>query len=295
MKKHSHFRKLLWAFILLALLLSPLGVTGRANAEDGSSTLGLSFDGLGSLGPGWVYEGWLIVGGAPVSSGRFTADDSGRPSMRHFAVDVEPAAVQAFVLTVEPDPDPDPGPSDVHLLGGDFRRLAARLSVAHPAALGNNFSSASGGFILAVPSDPNAPYLNGIWWIDPAAGPGPGLNLPVLPAGWIYEGWVVGANGPISTGTFLTPSGADSDGAGPYAGQAPTPPFPGQDFVNPPMSLIGQMAVITIEPVPDNSPAPFFLKPLVDRDIEDTGAPGIFQSMSNRSGNFPTGTAILNP
>jgi hypothetical protein len=295
MFKQSQFRYSLLVFVVLGLILAPLGGVRLVNAEENSSTLVLTLDGLEDLGPGWVYEGWLIVGGAPASSGRFTVDAAGQASMRRFPVAADPSAVQAFVLTIEPDPDSDPGPSDVHLLGGDFRRFAAKLSVAHPAALGNTFSSASGGFNLAVPSDSNTAYTNGIWWIDPAAGPGPGLNLPVLPAGWTYEGWVVGPNGPISTGAFLSPSGADSDGGGPYAGPDPTPPFPGQDFVNPPMSLIGQMAVITIEPVPDNSPAPFFLKPLVDRSIEDTGAPGIFQSMVNRVGNFPSGLARLFP
>jgi hypothetical protein len=86
---------------------------------------------------------------------------------------------------------------------------------------------------------------------------------------------------------------ADSDRGGPAAGRDPTPPFPGQDFVNPPTSLVGYAAVITIEPFPDNSPAPFLLKPLVDESIEDLGAGGLLQAMTNRAAGFPTGIAII--
>ena len=71
--------------------------------------------------------------------------------------------------------------------------------------------------------------------------------LPALPAGWIYEGWVVGPEGPVSTGRFTQVMGADSDAGGPTAGPRSTPPFPGQDFIMPPVSLIGYQAVVSIE------------------------------------------------
>ena len=100
-------------------------------------------------------------------------------------------------------------------------------------------------------------YASGIWWLDPAAGPGASLVLPALPAGWIYEGWVVGPEGPVSTGRFTQVMGADSDAGGPTAGPRSTPPFPGQDFIMPPVSLIGYQAVVSIEPDPDDSPGPF--------------------------------------
>ena len=48
--------------------------------------------------------------------------------------------------------------------------------------------------------------------------------------------------------------GADSDAGGPTAGPRSTPPFPGQDFIMPPVSLIGYQAVVSIEPDPDDSP-----------------------------------------
>jgi hypothetical protein len=170
---------------------------------------------------------------------------------------------------------------------------AATLSAGHPMALGNDFTSA-GSYVLAAPSaGAEGSHKNGIWWLDPQAGPGPSLTLPKLPTGWMYEGWVVGKDGPVSTGRFSAASGADSDGAGATAGAQAAPAFPGQDFVQPPIDLTsGYAAVISIEPEPDNSPAPFALKPLMDQSIEDVGKE-VPQTMDNNAGSFPTGSATL--
>jgi hypothetical protein len=287
--------------LVFALLIALFAVSGStiSRADYGSPSpalLRLDFSGLEDLGPGWVYEGWLIVDGQPVSSGRFTVNADGQPSERGFLVNTGYEKASAFVLTIEPDPDPDPGPSATHLLGGDFYGRWARLRTAHPAALGDHFRKARGPYILNAPSGSSlgTPYTHGIWWLDPSAGPGPSLKLPTLPDGWVYEGWVVGPAGPISTGTFTAVDMADSDGAGATGGPDPAPPFPGQDFVNPPTDLTtGFAAVITIEPYPDNSPAPFTLKPLVDSNIDDPGAPGVAQSMANNAASFPTGVARL--
>ncbi len=255
-----------------------------------SNGLRLSFDGLEDLGAGWAYEGWLIVDGAPVSTGVFTVNAEGVPSATDFMADGLSEAA-AFVLTIEPVPDPEPTPSTVHVLAGGFNSNTAQLSAAHAAALGDDFRGATGSFILAAPSSGSASYKNGLWWLNPNEGPGPSLELPKLPDGWVYEGWVVGPDGPISTGRFGSASGADSDGAGPSSGRKKTPPFPGQDFVNPRVDLTsGYAAVISIEPERDNSPAPFAFKPLVDMNIDDVGKGGS-QAMGNHASSFPTGTA----
>jgi hypothetical protein len=254
----------------------------------------LAFDGLGDLGPSAHYEGWVIVDGTPISTGSFTVSN-GVPSRDRFSAMVDdPTHISAFVLTIEPTPDPDPAPSATHYLAGTFDGPRATLTVAHPAALGNDFLGAAGAYLLAAPTGGStASYKNGIWWLDPTAGPGPTLTLPTLPAGWVYEGWVVGPSGPVSTGRFTMATGADSDGPGPAAGANQAPPFPGQDFVNPATDLtMGYAAVITVEPDPDNSPAPFTLKPLVDSSIDDTGS-GVLQMMANNAASFPTGTATM--
>lgn len=263
-----------------------------ATASAAAATLSLSLNGLDDLGPNAAYEGWVIVNGAPVSTGTFTVDSSGVPSRTTFDVDdADAATASAFVLTIEPVPDANPAPSNTHLLGGDFANGSANLSIAHSAALGNDFTGASGNFILAAPSGDPAmtAFSQGIWWVDPS-GPTPGLNLPTLPAGWAYEGWVAEGGVPTSTGRFTSVSGADSDGPGPAAGPNPGPPFPGQDFVNPPRDLIGVNAVITIEPEPDNAATPFTLKPLF-ATVADSMA---LQAMTNQAAaTSPTGTAVL--
>lgn len=261
----------------------------------GMSRLALAFGGLEDLGPDYVYEGWVIVDGAPVSTGTFVIDETGQPNPAEFLVAYEDAAAAAlFVLTIEPADDPDPAPAATHVLAGPFSNGVAPLDVGHPAAIGDDFTSAAGYFVLNTPStgDIASDYHQGIWWLDPMGGPGPSLTLPTLPAGWAYEGWVVGDDGPISTGRFLTASGADSDGAGPDAGPDAAPPFPGQDFIDPPQSLIGYAAVISVEPEPDNSAAPFAIKPLVDMSIEDVTPPAT-QAMGNNAGSAPVGTAVF--
>ena len=135
-------------------------------------------------------------------------------------------------------------------------------------------------------SRPRAPltpddYELGVWFLDPKAG-APSLDLPVLPDGWVYEGWVVGEDGPVTTGRFLDPSAADQDGGGAAAGPDGTPPYPGQDFVNPPRDLRGGKVVISVEPEPDDSPMPFSLKPLVDGLVSDLPAPDS-QMLMNRA------------
>jgi len=260
-----------------------------------SQVLELNFAGLEPLGAASVYEGWLIVNSLPVSTGRFNLDGNGQTAPTHFLVDATDAAqATAFVLTIEPALNDPPEPAATHVLAGAWDGTMAPLSIGHPAALGDDFSLAAGDFILETPTTSGTPgdYDQGIWWLDPAGGPGPSLSLPMLPAGWVYEGWVVDMGGPISTGRFVMASGADSDGAGASSGPDPAPPFPGQDFITPPLSLIGLTAVISVEPEPDDSPAPFALKPLVDMTIEDVG-PGVLQGMANNAAAAPTGAAIL--
>jgi hypothetical protein len=130
--------------------------------------LKLNINGLENLGPSARYEGWLIVGGQPVSTGIFSVNNNGKLSQSIFKVP-DPLLKNAttFVLTVEPYPDNDPAPSDVHLVGGDFSHgsKTASVAVSHPAALGNDFTGASGKFILATPTD--GPDTNGLSNVKP--------------------------------------------------------------------------------------------------------------------------------
>ncbi len=293
----SYAAKMKWlgvpaaVFLLTGCPVSPID----NGAPDDAARLQLAFSGLESLGDDFVYEGWLIVDGTPVSSGRFSVDASGAAVPAEFTVDsANASAATVFVLTIEPAVDADPGPADTHVLAGGFSGGTAALSIGHAAAVGDDFTTAMGSFILNTPSSAGTDddFDQGIWWLNPAAGPGPSLTLPALPSGWMYEGWVVGPAGPVSTGRFSMASGVDSDAAGATGGPDAAPPFPGQDFIDPPVVLIGYAAVISVEPDPDDGAGPFAIKPLVDMNIEDVGI-GVLQSMETVPGNAPSGTATI--
>ena len=259
-------------FKLLSILTiaMSIGFASCSDDEDNNvttETLTVDLTGLENLGAGYAYEGWVIVEGAPVTTGVFTVNDDGVLSQTSFDVP-RLSDASTFVLTIEPSPDNDPAPSAVHIVAGDFSGNTASLDVGHDAAIGDDFESSTGKFILATPTDSDdTNEYSGVWFLDNSSGaPAAGLDLPTLPEGWIYEGWAVIDGSPVTTGKFRNASGADD--AAPYSGPNNGPAYPGEDFLinapagkSFPTSL--DVAVISIEPVPDNSAAPFVLKPLV--------------------------------
>ena len=252
------------------------------------------FKGLESLGEDYVYEGWILVDGVALSAGRFTVDAEGVPSIDRFEISASDAdRASKYVLTIEPAVGDDPAPAATKLMGGSFDNDTAVLSVADGSAFADDFTSGAAKFLLETPtSEDPADYANGIWFLDVSAGT-PSIDLPDLPEGWMYEGWVVTEDGPITTGRFKSATGTDSDGAGPTAGPADFPGFPGQDFIDPAMSLVGTTVVISVEPEPDDSPAPFALKPLVMPAVEDVADKGLQSMENNALATNPTGTATL--
>jgi hypothetical protein len=262
------------------------------------SNFSLSISGLENLGANYVYEGWLVNGSDVTSSGRFSVNSSGVLSQTSFVVEKSKLeASTTFVLTIEPAVGDVPAPSDVHILAGNFSGNTGALTVSHPAALANNFASATGKYILATPTDGGMMTNedSGLWFLDNSGtNPVAGLNLPTLPMGWKYEGWAVVNGVPVSTGTFTSVSGADS--SAPFSGVNAGPPFPGEDFLMNaptgltfPTNLRGGMAVISKQPYPDNSSAPFLLKPLV-HSIPAAAAIHTVLNMNLNAASFPTGT-----
>ena len=263
-----------------------------------TSSLNLNISGLEDLGSSAMYEGWIMVDGAPKTTGTFTVDGTGNLSSSSFDIDSDDLSkATAFILTIEPNPDPSTNPSDVHILAGDFSGSNASLSVGHGAALGDDFSATAGKYILATPTNgADTDENSGIWFLDLSSGsPAIGLDLPTLPAGWKYEGWTVINGTPVTTGTFTSLNIIDD--ADPFSGTQGGPPFPGEDFLNNapmglqfPTNLAGGTAVISIEPDPDNSPNPFTLKPLV-KMIPTNAVDHVTYTMDRNLGSFPTGTA----
>ncbi len=282
------------------VFLLALGIAfASCNKDDDQTSLNLNITGLEDLGATAQYEGWIIVNSTAISTGTFSVDGNGKLSQTSFPMEEGTLnSATTFILTIEPNPDNNTAPSDIHLLAGDFAGSAANLSIGHNAALGTTFESAAGGYILATPTDGTMDdEVSGVWFLDPA-GPSATLSLPVLSAGWIYEGWAVINGTPVTTGKFTSPIGADL--SAPYSGPNPGPLFPGEDFLQNapaglgvvfPTDLRGGAIVISVEPSPDNSAAPFTLKPLVGM-VADSAADHTVLGMSNNAvATNPTGMA----
>ncbi len=249
---------------------------GTNQGQNTSQDLVLKLNGLEPT-VGQHYEGWAIGADGVTSTGRFNIDSSGQivavdsdgdvvsvlssGDTATFSANQDMAGVTSFVLTIEPNGDRDSGPSPVQYLAGDVSNGVGLAVVDDVAALGVSFFGALGRYLLATPSNGPATHNQGIWYIDSGMA---GLTLPALNGTFAYEGWIVNTSTGevVSTGVFAKADEEDSDAGGPTAGPNPTPAFPGQDFINPPMILNdgNHVAVISVEPVPDFDPAPFTIK-----------------------------------
>ena len=292
----------------LAMIAVVVLAIAACGGDDENETLTLSFTGIEPLANGYHYEGWAIIDGSPVSTGKFNVDGNGglvdltggMIENGGFKTGTDLSNATAIVLTIEPNGDTDTIPTDTHYLAGSVENLSADLSVGHSAALGDSFADASGSYILATPTDEDRTNENsGIWFLVEVEGwpPGNGLRLPTLPAGWEYEGWVVIDGNPVTTGRFTDVEATDL--GAPFSGPKEGPAFPGEDFLMGapdgltfPVGLNGGTAVISIEPAPDDSAAPFTLKPLVGA-IPDDAVSHTKYELGNKAGGFPTGTAVI--
>jgi hypothetical protein len=259
-----------FAAVVLATALVPTFAGASANRP---YRIRLEVSALEPL-TGAFYELWVVRGDRKLSAGSFNVSDDGSlvdgfGHQARFFSSRNPATADAIVVTIEPLPDDDPGPSGVAVLAGAPKPNTAKLRF--PVS----FAGASGSFILATPTSASTTdETSGVWFLDPAGGPGPSLDVPTLPDGWVFEGWGVTQGTPLSTGRFSSPSGAD--GSGMFSGPLPGPPFPGEDFVDnlpaevtPPVDLAdgSSLIVLTIEPdiegVDPTGPGPFSIKPLL--------------------------------
>lgn len=285
--------------MILAVLALGIFATSCSSDDDNNSptnsNLTLNLDGLEALGSDFVYEGWIIVDGAPVSTGTF----SSVTFPQTFSVNsTQLNSADAFVLSIEPLMDTDPAPAATKVLRGEFSGSAASVNTN----LVGDFTNASGQFFLRTPTDEtgtnNMNDQNGVWFGTPGMPPVPNFVLPTLPEGWAYEGWVVGETGPLTTGVFTAFNTVDNSDI--YSGTSQAgPPVPGEDFfMNEPigetfpLDIRGRTVVISVEPVPDDSPAPFAMKPLVGVAGNET-APAVHDFGLNL-GSLPTGTVTRN-
>jgi len=258
-----------------ALILTALGALAFAVAcGGGGSTVSFSFDQQLPVLEQGDYEVWGIFGEEKVSVCKFDGSDGDNnavecPSDRNLR------NADRLVITIEPENDTDPEPSGIVILEGPVTD-----GNQHPLTFPVDFKDAAGSYILKTPTSADTTDdSSGIWFLqrEEDGQLAASLTLPALPPGWIYEGWAVHRETPLSTGRFSTASGADDFSGFSGTDGDPAPPFPGEDFVmNAPASAPfvfpinladgASDAVISVEPdlngTDPTGPDPFLPKPL---------------------------------
>ncbi len=125
--------------------------------------------------------------------------------------------------------------------------------------LGENFtdfSQTNAKYTLYTPTDGDLASnpFSGIWFVDSVDlnNTVAGLNIPLLYAGWIYEGWIEVNGNKLSTGRFRNPKAADLFNG--YSATVSSIPFPGEDFLNSapsgfnfPLDLRGAKAYVSLQ------------------------------------------------
>ena len=178
-------KKLIFGLLAFPFLFTACNDDEAVPTPTTTGEITLNLSSLDDLGDNYVYEGWIIVDGSPVTTGTFTVDADHNLSETTFTVDAtQLEAATKFVLSIEPTNDTDPAPSDVKYLAGDFAGNDAPVNTG----IVGDFSAAAGKFILTTPttttSDDN---LSGVWFLDNSSGsPVASLVLPTLDLSLIH-------------------------------------------------------------------------------------------------------------
>ena len=301
--------KLFAAFVLIAAVVMTAACGGDDDATMPIETtkVTLNFSNMPQL-DGLYYQAWALVGSYGYSLGKFNFNSSNQMidttgaliTDNEFLIDVGLAYMDGIGITIEPEDD-SLGTPTTYLLGGDVDGTSATLTTEHEAGMYASFSTLSGKYILATPTNGTGnDELSGIWFIDNSSGfASKGLNVPDLSSTWSYEAWVVIDGTPVSTGTFSSPSDADDSLL--YGSTQTAPLFPGDDFLlnapaglTFPLDLSGKSVFVTVEINPDpdpDTPSPF---KILEADIATGATDHLTYTMQViASSNIPSGTATL--
>lgn len=266
----SLMRNLIRMFAVTALFMAGCDSGDVVEQEVAKVQIRLEMENLPPLMDGFAYQAWARIGFEAVPSERFNIAENGSfvngggqfiQNALVFPVDLSDAS-EVFI-TIEDKRDSDEIPSGTVVLAGDVSGSVASLSTSHPEALGTSFDGESGTFMLLNwASGASSDETSGLWFIDGTrAAPTAGLSLPELPDGWVYEGWIEKDGTLVSTGAFREMDAIDFDRR--YS-NTDTPSFPGEDFlenapdgVTFPLDPSGGTVRVTVEPIPDDTDAPF--------------------------------------
>jgi hypothetical protein len=304
------------AGLLVAFLLvfSACSKKSSTPTSAGSTVVQLSLTGLKPVGDGLNYQAWAIESsggyyyGHPL--GIFNANENGQMISTvgdtllsgEFTANLAPEFVYGIAISLEPSKTIVTTSSYMHLLGGIIADGKTNLTVDSPLGMYANFTTASGRYVLATPTDSVSGDENsGLWFMDLSTGISlNGLSLPALPSGWAYEGWVRINNIYVPTGKFTSANAADD--ANKYGSTWSSPAYPGEDFLlNPPTGLSfptdlsGQYVMVTVEPAGTyvsnpTGPSPFRI---LQANITSNAESHVTYYMNSVVGGLPSGTAAF--
>jgi len=290
--------------ILVVSLISFWGCEYFENSTTlNSSSLELNITGLPQLADTLTYVAWFDNDDKPpVFIKQLTPNDQGNVFFKEEQKLSFLDSAQSFLVTVERKSQlttPNFTASSRIVLSGRFTNGICNL------ALGENFkdfSQSSAKYTLYTPTDGDSlsnPF-GGIWFVDSvdANRTTAGLNLPILTAGWIYEGWIDIGGNKLSTGRFRNPKAADLFNG--YSATVASVPFPGEDFINNapsgftfPLNLRGAKSYITLQindgSTRGNTPGIILFEANIPGDAVSLKS----YSMTLKNSSFPKGTAVI--
>ena len=249
----------------------------------GRTDLQLSFSGLPPLANGFYYEGWAVVDGEPWTTGKFNVAADGslvtpdgepvRDGVYEAGIDMSDAAVVA--ITVHP-PEDDRGPGAPHIVGGAVTGHRGELTIASPDGLGTDFADASGLYVL----DGSNASLS--------------FRLPGLHPGYSYQAWAVRDGQATSLGAFGgTPVMMPKEGEmTKHVHMTTDHTLHTHDVAVDGMDLRGATLLLTLEPIPDDSPEPFGIT-LLEGRVEASAEDGVQYPISRSADPLPSGQATI--
>lgn len=275
---------LLFCFMLLACKKEEETNTNKTTAI--FDKLYIRLDSFKRLQGGYNYEGWLMLKGTPVSTGKFNLDPEnlnvydtlnkphGYIANVLFVFKQDISTADEFFITMEPKGDMDLIPTGIKIVFGKIDSLKSKAEALNSDAIGLDFKLSTGSYIIGTRSTiPVDKFPFGIWFAKRVKGEEDiltGLNLPAITqnASWTYEAWLIYKTVPtdeyFKIGRFIKPDAPDSSKLSPLAPNQVPIPVPGEDFIYDDTLKLNNGSyklLITLEPRIDNEKnSPFFIK-----------------------------------
>lgn len=262
--------------------------------------IAMGFENLQRLEQGeGIYAGWVrLDNGDVIGLGTFNVDTDGRPVNRdgefidRFSSPESLFNSVSIVITVEPSGNAGPQPGSAAILQGPFLDGVAQMSVPAPLLI----DQSGGSYRVFTPTDgPDTNENSGVWAVDEDGEAS--LQLPPLNNVYSYEHYMIIDGQTVTMGRFVSPDAPDFINR--FSGPLEPPPFPGEDFLqNAPPGLVfptdlsGTRLLVTLEPTLDDTIDPsqlVILEAVLPAGLQG----GETIQLTNRTGDFPTGTAAI--